>query len=277
MTRTDSPPPASAEARPRRSLADTRRNVVRVAGLAAVLALVLAFVAVVGARQGWLSLAVASGGVMRTAVPTAAVLAVVFGLIGLVLAFVAKPREGLVGSLSAIALGALTFAAWSVATASDAKAPPIHDVATDWTEPLMASPQLTQLRGDKANPVEAAPVLAEGPRGAVMSRPVAMINRETCPAAAPVTLTASAAQGYEKLKAAVTADKMALVTDDPLGGALEATVARGAYGVRDDLIGRVRPEGAGARIDLRSISRTGDTDGGANCARITRLRARLVR
>lgn len=276
MTHADPPPAHPAAPAPKRSLADVRRNVVRVAGLAAVLAVVLAFVAVVGFRQGWLSYGVASGGVMRTAVPSAALLAVVFGVLGLVLAFLAKPREGVVGSLAAVALGAVVFAVWSLGTATDAKAPPVHDVSTDWSDPPMFSPRLNQLRGAKANPVELAPVVPEGPRGGVMSRPVAMVNRETCPAAAPVVLTASFGQGYDRLKAAVTAQKMAIVTDDPQGGRLEATAARGLYGLRDDLVGRVRLEGAGVRIDLRSIARAGLSDGGANCERITRIRERLA-
>ena len=40
---------------------------------------------------------------------------------------------------------------------------------------------------------------------------------------------------------------------------------------------RVRPEGAGARIDLRSISRHGQVDHGINCDRVSAFRAQLAR
>jgi fatty-acyl-CoA synthase len=39
-----------------------------------------------------------------------------------------------------------------------------------------------------------------------------------------------------------------------------------------DVVARVQPEGAGARVDFRSVSRTGEIDLGDNCRRITRLR-----
>jgi len=38
---------------------------------------------------------------------------------------------------------------------------------------------------------------------------------------------------------------------------------------------RVKPEGAGSRIDLRSVSRVGLSDLGQNCERITRLTAAM--
>ncbi len=98
-----------------------------------------------------------------------------------------------------------------------------------------------------------------------------------CPGAVPTVLTTSPADAYARLKAAVVAERMAILTDDPATGRIEATVARGVWGVRDDLVGRVRPEGPGARVDLRSIARAGLNDGGANCDRITRLHGKLTR
>jgi len=47
--------------------------------------------------------------------------------------------------------------------------------------------------------------------------------------------------------------------------------------LKGDLIVRVKPEGAGARIDIRSVSRSGIADLGENCRRVTRLRAMLAK
>jgi hypothetical protein len=42
-------------------------------------------------------------------------------------------------------------------------------------------------------------------------------------------------------------------------------------GFREDVVVRVRPDGDGARLDVRSASRYGPHDLGGNAARITRL------
>ena len=110
----------------------------------------------------------------------------------------------------------------------------------------------------------------------MLGRPVAEVNAETCKAAVPATLMTTPQDAYAKAKAAVLAEKMALVTDNPAAGQIEATATRGLFGVHDDVIVRVRQEGAGARIDIRSAARVGATDGGANCERLTKLRAAMA-
>ena len=81
---------------------------------------------------------------------------------------------------------------------------------------------------------------------------------------------------FTKVRAAVKAAGLAVVTDLPAQGRLEATAASGWYGFKDDLMVRVRPDNAGSRIDLRSVSRMGVSDLGVNCARISRLRQALA-
>ena len=81
---------------------------------------------------------------------------------------------------------------------------------------------------------------------------------------------------YARTRAAISREHMGMQTDDAAGGRLEASAARGLWGVTDDLVARVRPEGAGARVDLRSIARAGLNDGGANCARVGRLRRAIA-
>ncbi len=265
--------PATAP-RPRRTTAQLGRSASRIAIGCAVVSILVFVLAVVGFRQGWLSFAAATRGLTGIAVPALALLAALFGIVGAVLALMAKPRGGAVTALVAVALGLGVYLFWTQANARNSKAPPVHEVATDWTDPLMFSPKTLAARGDKANPVELAPVVPEGPgaAGGFLGRPVADVNARTCPGAAPLVLTTPPADAYAKLKAAVAGERMAILTDDPQTGRIEATAARGFWGVRDDLAGRVRPEGAGARIDLRSIARAGDTDNGANCDRVTRLR-----
>lgn len=53
-------------------------------------------------------------------------------------------------------------------------------------------------------------------------------------------------------------------------GRIEATVKSRIFGFRDDVVIRVKPAGSGSKIDMRSASRLGRSDLGANAARITR-------
>jgi fatty-acyl-CoA synthase len=110
-----------------------------------------------------------------------------------------------------------------------------------------------------------------------MGRPVAEVNAMTCPAATPVTLTLAPAQAYVRAKAAVAGEGLHIVTHDPADGVLEATASEFWSGLKHDLAVRVRPAGAGSRIDMRAVSRFGLNDLGAECRLITRLRSALQR
>lgn len=59
------------------------------------------------------------------------------------------------------------------------------------------------------------------------------------------------------------------MTADPAAGRLEAVAETFWFGFKDDVVVRVRPgESGGAVIDMRSTSRVGLSDLGANAARI---------
>ena len=57
---------------------------------------------------------------------------------------------------------------------------------------------------------------------------------------------------------------------------MEATDTTGWFGFKDDLVIRIRPEGAGSRIDVRSASRVGRSDIGKNAARVREVLAKLA-
>ncbi len=60
-----------------------------------------------------------------------------------------------------------------------------------------------------------------------------------------------------------------IVAFDEKSGRIEATDTSFFFGMTDDIAISVRPAGRfGARVDVRSKSRMGDNDGGANAARI---------
>ncbi len=279
---TQTPPPTPAPAAPPTGAPSgvrtakavaLRRRLGVFAVLAALTGVILAITAVVGVRQGWLSYAGGRGIMFGLAAPAFALLAVVLGLLTFVFGIVLAPRG--VRGLIATAIGALTFLGIASQNQVRLDAPPVHEVSTDWRDPVMASPGLLAARGPDANPIEAAPALPEGP-GGVMGRTVAEVNAKTCAAALPITLMASRDAAFAKAKAALTAEKLSVVTASPADGRLEAVAVRGLFAQKDDVIVRVREEGAGARIDIRSAAREGATDGAANCARLGRLRTALT-
>ena len=70
------------------------------------------------------------------------------------------------------------------------------------------------------------------------------------------TLAEARSQGWE------------IVTEDAAARTLDATATTFWFGFKDDVAVRVRAQGAGSVIDVRSTSRVGLSDLGANAARI---------
>jgi uncharacterized protein (DUF1499 family) len=61
----------------------------------------------------------------------------------------------------------------------------------------------------------------------------------------------------------------------PDEGRIEATATTFWFGFKDDVVIRLRPEAGGTRVDVRSESRVGGSDVGANAARIRAYSAKL--
>jgi fatty-acyl-CoA synthase len=208
--------------------------------------------------------------------PAIALVGVVTGVIGLLAAAFGGWKRHWRKAMAVFGVTLATLAALAALALTAGRHPSIHDVATDWSEPLLFSHAVMQARGPGANIVEPSPV-APLDAGAFAGRPVAEINMETCPAARPMILNRTPAEAYAAVKAAMLAEGMALVTDNPATGRLEATATSLVYGFRSDVVARVQAQGVGARVDLRSISRAGEGDMGANCGIIGGIAAAMAR
>lgn len=144
------------------------------------------------------------------------------------------------------------------------KVPRIHDISTDLQDPpeFVA---VVPLRGEGSNPVgHAGAELAEAQRLAYPDvRPLFL---EMPPAAAfALTRRAARGMGWE------------IVAQDVQAGRIEATATTLWFGFKDDVVVRVRPDGDGSRIDVRSLSRVGVSDVGANAKRIREYLSELDR
>jgi uncharacterized protein (DUF1499 family) len=146
-------------------------------------------------------------------------------------------------------------------------APPIHDVTTDLVDPP-AFKDVIPLRAatQASNPSEYQATLDMG--GQKIDVPDA--QRKAFPDIQPVLLTEPPPAAFQHAAQAAHAMGWEIVTSRPEDGRIEATDTTFYFGFKDDVVIRVRPNGAGSRIDVRSLSRIGGGDVGANAARITR-------
>lgn len=273
---TDQAKPAKRHRTPAESLRMARSHTGRAGLVAAVVALLALGFAPFGVHEAMFDLDYAVGVVALGWSWNLALLAVVLGVAALLMTLVFAPRRGFVVPLLTLVLAAGVLAALGQLKARVAANPPVHDVATDWQDPLLFGPSLTAARGTEANRALADPRVGinhvapklEGMR-------VADLNARACRAAVPVIVAASPEQAYARARQTLLGQGYELVTENPAAGRLEATATTRMLKLQGDVLLRIRPEGAGARVDIRSSSRTGEIDMGENCRRVTRLRRAL--
>jgi len=107
---------------------------------------------------------------------------------------------------------------------------------------------------------------------------VAAQQRAAYPDLVPVVINASPAEAFRKVDQAAMALGWDVVARAPADGRLEAVDTSDWFGLQDDIVVRIRAEGAsGSRIDIRSKSRVGQSDFGANARRIRAFIERLRR
>lgn len=144
--------------------------------------------------------------------------------------------------------------------------PPIHEISTDLASPppFVAVTAIRQQTG-AINPAE---YVAELP-GRNGPTNVAEAQRKAFPDIQPAILEAVApAEAFTRAAAAVEQLGWEVVAAVPAEGRIEATDTTRFFGFKDDVVIRLRAEGGGTRIDVRSKSRVGVGDVGANAARV---------
>ncbi len=170
------------------------------------------------------------------------------------------------GDRHAVAAGALSVFALVVPLANILPAlgaPPIHDITTDPDDPPRFE-AVAPLRAAAPNPLEYG-----GPQ-------LAATQRAAYPDVLPLAVDASPRAVLEAARSVAVELGWEIVAVDPARGVLEATATTFWFGFQDDVAVRVRPaEGGGALVDVRSVSRVGVGDLGANANRIRAFLARL--
>jgi uncharacterized protein (DUF1499 family) len=214
----------------------------------AVLALALVLLAGPGSRMGWWTFRTGLTVVLRWAAYAgigAAVLAILALLLG--------GRRGLAAIALLVGLAAVAPPMMFQRTAQSV--PPIHDISTDTDDPPRFVAVLEK-RAGASNPSEYG-----GPE-------IAAQQHKAYPDVRPVTLSDPPARAFARALEAARGQGWEIVAEDPAEGRIEATDTTRWFGFKDDIVIRVKPEGAGSRIDVRSVSRVGRSDVGKNASRI---------
>ncbi len=135
--------------------------------------------------------------------------------------------------------------------------PNIHDISTDTLDPPVFVAVLP-LRQGARNPVTYPPETAAQ-------------QRLGYPDIAPLVLGVPPARAFERAERAARAMgwQIAAVAPDELR--IEATDTTLFFGFNDDVVIRIRPQGQGSVVDIRSLSRIGGSDIGTNARRVRRF------
>jgi uncharacterized protein (DUF1499 family) len=145
-------------------------------------------------------------------------------------------------------------------------APPLHEISTDLAEPP-AFVAVAALRRDAhaVNPSEYVSRVS-APGGRFIDVPE--LQRQRYPDIQPLRLGLAPAAALQAAQRAAQRLGWQIDAYVPADGRLEATDTSVFFGFKDDVVVRVRESDAGSRIDVRSKSRVGLSDVGANARRV---------
>lgn len=184
--------------------------------------------------------------------------AVVLGLVALIM----RPAIGRAAVAIAMVAGIIAaLVPWTwMRTAK--RVPPIHDITTDTEHP----PQF----------VAVLPLRAEAPNPATyQGAEIAAAQHEAYPDVRPLTLSTPPAATFDRALEAAREMGWDIVAADKAAGRIEATATTRWFGFKDDVVVRITREGAGSKVDVRSVSRVGKSDVGTNAKRIREYLKRL--
>ncbi|MEL7296449.1 MAG: DUF1499 domain-containing protein [Pseudomonadota bacterium] len=180
-------------------------------------------------------------------------------VLGLALAVMPKLRQQSLGVIVlSIVLGAMTVSPILYQVRKARARPYIHDLTTDTMDPPEFV-DVAALRAAAPNPVEYG------------GEAVAEKQRSGYPELRPLRVPQSPSEVFDTAVAAAKAMGWDMVAAQSEAGRIEATDTTFWFGFKDDVVIRIRPEDAGSVIDIRSKSRIGGSDIGANAERIDRF------
>ena len=193
----------------------------------------------------------------------AAILAVVGLVVGFVCLIIAV-RRGLAderkSTAVALVLCVLVLAVLGNQFMIASSYPAIHNISTDLDDPPQFSALLATREAASANPLDYDTATLE-------------IHRAGYPELNGVVVSGSVQAVTARAVEVVDALGIEVVASDPSAGVVEGTATTFWFGFKDDVVVRVRAadDGGGSLVDVRSVSRVGQGDLGANARRISEI------
>jgi len=235
----------------------------------AILVLILALLAGPGYRMQMIELSTAFtflrwGGWTGIAVGILSVLGLVFAMVR------RRRREVVVLAVAAVVCFAVFVPVRDLR--SDAQAyPPIHDVTTD----LHDSPEFVAIPPRVDDPLR-VPARTEELEALAPQKRWAVYHEQAYGDLSTLELSLDPAEALDAAESVARDMGWEIVAIASAAGRLEATATTTWFGFKDDVVVRVRPGvGEGSRVDVRSVSRIGVSDLGANAKRIREFLERL--
>ncbi len=233
------------------------------AAAAPIISLVAGFVTLLGPAGAYLGLFAPLTGFMLfvSGALLGGVLSVIVGLVGIGLSRGGRDPAGRSKALGglAIGLGLLIVVLGAATMARDV--PSINDISTDLDNPPA---------------FESARIVPDYV-GRDMSYPPEFVEivRESYPDLAPLRLDSPPDASFARAIATAESLGWEIVARSESRGVFDAQATSGIFRFVDDITIRIVAEGSGSRVDMRSKSREGQSDLGANAARIRKFFAAL--
>ncbi|MGB0134367.1 DUF1499 domain-containing protein [Dokdonella sp.] len=220
--------------------------------LLAILAFVLLLASGPGSRMDWWEFRTGFA-LMRWAV----YLGLGATVLALLLLVIPRTRRGNAATLMLGAVVGIAVVAVPLYGLSQAKSlPMIHDISTDTQRPPEFVAVLP-LRADAANPSDYG------------GAEIASLQAQAYPDIRTQTLDLAPSEAFDRAEKVAREMGWEIVAADRSGGRIEATDTTFWFGFKDDVVVRIEAEGSGSRIDIRSVSRVGQSDVGKNAKRIS--------
>ncbi|MFK7730582.1 MAG: DUF1499 domain-containing protein [Pseudomonadales bacterium] len=219
-----------------------------------IIAIVVAVVAMLGLKLGVLPFGIAFPGFALALLVV--VLIGVFGLLALLWGLVRSNSDSRGAAMQMMLIGIVPLAVIALMVGPGLSAPPIHDITTDITDPpQFVAGKAAREEGENSTDYE----------GEVIAKQ----QREAFPDLKSIKTSLGQQAAFDRSLEVVNEMGWTVLEKDVVNGRIEAYEETALFGFIDDVVIRVRgSEENGSVIDLRSNSRVGQGDLGANAKRI---------
>ena len=189
-------------------------------------------------------------------------LALVLGLIALIVSIVKSLSAERSTTAVGVVIAAVIVGVFGSQFLAAQGVPPIHNISTDTIDPPVFN-KVVALRGEGSNPLE------------YDAAKLADVQKKAYPDVQPLVSDVAPGEMFNRAKAVLEKMELEIVNADSDNGILEGTATTFWFGFKDDVVVRVKPQDSGSIVDIRSVSRVGQSDVGLNAKRIRAILAGL--